>query len=191
MEIIKALNRGLLPPGFFALAEQIISGPIADVVTLKRNAPNDSLPQFSGGLAVADAPSQAGYITSAESEQYVYRANQIVIRHRFGRVVAVVEVVSPGNKSSHTALRKFTGKAYELLQQEIHLLIVDLFPPSPRDPEGIHKAIWDNICEEPFQLPADKPLTVAAYYAGVPKTAYVDSVAVGDLLPGAFRFHRS
>ncbi len=183
IEIRNALNRGLLPRGFFALAEQVISGPIPDVVTLQRTPSRVSVPPASGGLAIADSPPQARYVTSAESEQYVERANQIVIRHRLGRVVAVIEIVSPGNKSSRTALRTFTEKAYQLLQQEIHLVIVDLFPPSPRDPHGIHTAIWDNICEEPFELPPDKHLTVAAYYAGVPKRAYVDPVAVGDLLP--------
>lgn len=49
--------------------------------------------------------------------------------------------------------------------------------------EQIHKAIWGEIHEEPFQLPADKPLTVAAYCAGLPHTAYVEPVAVGDPLP--------
>jgi len=183
IEIRTVLNAGLLPPGFFALAEQVISGPIPDVVTLQRKPRCDTLPQRSGGLAVADAPPQARFVTSAESEQYAVRANQIVVRHRLGRVVAVIEIVSPGNKNSQYALRTFVEKAYELLQQGIHLLIVDLFPPSPRDPQGIHKAIWDAICEEPFQLPPDKPLTVAAYFAGVPKTAYVDPVDVGDPLP--------
>jgi hypothetical protein len=41
------------------------------------------------------------------------------------------------------------------------------------------------ICDEPFKLPANKPLTVAAYYAGVPKTAYVDPLSVGDPLPSS------
>ena len=65
----------------------------------------------------------------------------------------------------------------------INLLVVDLFPPSPRDPQGIHKAIWDEICEGPFELPPDKPLTVAAYSAGEPKKAFVEPVAVGASLP--------
>jgi hypothetical protein len=95
----------------------------------------------------------------------------------------VVEIVSPGNKSSQHALRSFVEKADELLRQGISLLVVDLFPPSPRDPQGIHKAIWDEICDEPFELPPDKPLTVAAYAADVPITAYVEPVAVGDRLP--------
>jgi hypothetical protein len=25
--------------------------------------------------------------------------------------------------------------------------VLDLFPPGPRDPQGIHKAIWDEIIE--------------------------------------------
>ena len=37
--------------------------------------------------------------------------------------------------------------------------------------------------DEPFELPPDKPLTIAAYFAGEPKTAYVEPVAVGDPLP--------
>ena len=62
-------------------------------------------------------------------------------------------------------------------------MIVDLFPPSVRDPHGIHKAIWDEFKEEPFELPPDKPLTLAAYAAGSENVAYVENVAVGDPLP--------
>jgi len=95
----------------------------------------------------------------------------------------VIEVVSPGNKDSEHAIRSFTRKAVEFLEAGIHLLIVDLFPPSKRDPQGIHKAIWDRIREEPFELPPDKPLTLAAYSAGGETVAYVENIAVGDRLP--------
>ena len=62
------------------------------------------------------------------------------------------------------------------------MLVIDLFPPSVRDPYGIHKPIWDQFREEPFDLPADKPLTLAAYSTGSEKVAYIESVAVGDAL---------
>jgi hypothetical protein len=39
------------------------------------------------------------------------------------------------------------------------------------------------FADERFEQPADKPLTVAAYFAGELKTAYVEPVAVGDRLP--------
>ena len=47
----------------------------------------------------------------------------------------------------------------------VHLLVIDLFPPSERDPRGIHKAIWDEFLEKEFKLLADKPLVLAAYDA--------------------------
>ena len=37
--------------------------------------------------------------------------------------------------------------------------------------------------DEPFELPPDKPLTLAAYDAGPPQVGYVESIAVGDTLP--------
>lgn len=116
------------------------------------------------------------------------RANRIAIRHRLGEIVCVLEVVSPGNKSGRAAFRAFVEKTVEFLEQGIHLLVVDLLPPTPRDPQGIHKAIWDEIEEEPFELPPDKPLTLAAYVAGdlvagIEATAYVELIGVGDELP--------
>jgi hypothetical protein len=182
IEIRNALNRGALPPEFFALAEQIVSGPIPDVVTLQRRTAPAVHPHTTAGVAVTDTPPRARFITSAEPDLYARKANRIAIKHRPGRVVAVIEIVSPGNKSSRHALRSFVEKAYEILRQGINLLVVDLFPASPGDPQGIHKAIWGEVREEPFELPKDKPLTVAAYAAD-PPTAYVDPVAVGDPLP--------
>jgi len=184
IEIRNALNAGLLPAGFFAMAEQIVSGPIPDVVTLKRRGTPAGPSCPGGGVAVAEAPPRARFVTSAEPDPYTGKANRIAIKHPLGQVVAVIEILSPGNKSSLHALRSLAEKAEALLRQGIHLLVVDLFPPSPRDPQGIHKAIWDQICDEPFELPPDKPLTVAAYSAAVPTTAYVEPVAVGDPLPG-------
>jgi hypothetical protein len=69
------------------------------------------------------------------------------------------------------------------LKHGVHLLVVDLFPPSPRDPQGIQKAIWDEIEEHPLEPPPGKPLTLAAYVADVPTTAYLNWVGVGDVLP--------
>src|SRR5207237_265847 len=90
---------------------------------------------------------------------------------------------SPGNKNSRAALRAFVRKAADLLWQGVNLLIVDLFPPSDRDPHGIQQAILDEIGDRRLDLPPDKPLTVGAYRAGPVKTAYVEPVAVGDDLP--------
>jgi hypothetical protein len=175
-----ALNAGLLPPGFFAMAEQITGGPEPDVVALELTPPAGDGP---AGVAVADAPPKAKFITRTHARPYARKTDRITVRHPDGDVVAVVEIVSPGNKNSRDAIRAFSRKAVQFLDAGIHLLIVDLFPPSKRDPQGIHKAIWDRLEEEPFELPPDKPLTLAAYSAGSEKVAYVEPVAVGDPLP--------
>ena len=119
-----------------------------------------------------------------ESAAYVLNANRIAIRHEFGQVVAIVEVVSPGNKDSRHAVRQFTEKAVDFLRNGVNLLVIDLFPPSKRDPAGIHQVIWKELTDAPLgERPADKPLTVVGYDAGDDLTAYVDPVAVGDRLP--------
>jgi hypothetical protein len=177
------LNSGGLPPGYHALAEQVMtSGPIPDVLTLQHH-PKSSPHHGNSGVVVVTATPRTRFIKRADVEQYAAKANRIAIRHPLGEIVAVLEIVSPGNKDSQHSLRAFVAKTVGLLRQGIHLLIIDLFPPTIRDPQGIHKAIWDEIYEEPFELPADKPLTLAAYSADVPKTAYVEPVAVGDVLP--------
>ncbi len=183
IEIANALNAGRLPPGFFALAEQVISGPIPDVVTLGRREEATDPSATAPGIAVAERPPQARFVTSAQPDRYAARANRIAIQHPLGHVVAVIEVVSPGNKTSQRAIGALVEKASQILRQGVHLVIVDLFPPSPRDPQGIHKAIWDEIRVEPFELPPDKPLTAAAYSADSPVTAYIEPLAVGDRLP--------
>lgn len=165
--ICNELNAGRLPPGYFAMVEQKAGGPEPDVITLDLTPPPGISP---GGLAV----DVAGYAS---------KANRVTVRHPDGEVVAVLEIVSPGNKESAHVIRSFARKAVELLQAGIHLLIVDLFPPGSRDPQGIHKVIWDRLRDEPFTLPPDKPLTVAAYAVGTETVAYVEPMAVGDGLP--------
>jgi hypothetical protein len=111
-------------------------------------------------------------------------ADRIAVRHhRHDRTVAVVEVLSPEDKASDRALRGFVDAMAPLILGHVHVLVIDLFPPGRYDPHGIHKAIWDHLEEEDFELPADKRLTVAAYDSGPLPVTYVEPVAVGDILP--------
>lgn len=183
IQIRRALNAGVLPPGYLAMAEQKTGGPEPDVVTLR--LPDPPVPLPPGGVAVADAPVHARHRAEAEARRYARKANRLVVRHPDGQVVAVIEIVSPGYKDSRDALRAFTRKAVALLDAGINLLVVDLFPPSKRDPQGIHKAIWDRVREEDFALPPGKPLTVASYVVGSSIVGHVEPVGVGDVLPDA------
>ncbi len=178
--IRNALNAGRLPAGYFALAEQITGGPEADVVALELTPPPNS---SALATTTVQAAPKTRFQFHSETTAYARKANHVLIHHPDGDVIAVIEIVSPGNKSTRHAIRSFARKAVEFLEQGIHLLIVDLFPPNPRNPQGIHKIIWDRICEEPFELPSDKPLTLAAYESSTYVHAYVEPVAVGDRLP--------
>jgi hypothetical protein len=115
-----------------------------------------------------------------------YRRKQtpVVVRHVSGdRVVAMIEVVSPGNKAARHAIRSFVEKAAELPDRRIHLLAIDLLPPGPRDPHGIHAAVWEEVAGQDYAPPADQPLTLAAHETGLTVRAYVRPVAVGGSLP--------
>ncbi len=178
-----ALNDGSLPSDYFALVEQRIQGPIPDVLTLRLLPGTPQPTNGTTGLAVATVPPRARLVKRSEAGIYAEKANRITVRHRHGDVVAVLEVVSPGNKGSRADLRAFVEKSADLIRQGVHLLVVDLFPPGPRDPHGIAKAIWDEFQEEDFELPSDEPRTLAAFDAGPRRVAYVEFIAVGDPLP--------
>jgi hypothetical protein len=136
-----------------------------------------------GGVAVAVRAPRTRLTQRAEADSYVRKASRITVRHRHGKVIAVIEILSPGNKGSQAEFRALVEKSAELMRQGIHLMVIDLFPPGKRDPQGIHKAIWDQFAEEELAVPADKPLTLASYDAGPDYVAYVEFVAVGDELP--------
>ncbi|MGC8642819.1 MAG: DUF4058 family protein [Isosphaeraceae bacterium] len=181
--LARALNTGGLPPGYFALREQSTRGPVPDVLTLELPSGGDAPDETGCGVSVAIAPPRTRVVRRAEDLIYVRKADRISIRHRHGQIVAIIEIVSPGNKASKNELRAFVEKTSKLIAQGVHQLVIDLLPPTKRDPQGIHKAIWDEFLEEDFELPADKPLTLASYDAGPPPAAYVEPIAVGDTLP--------
>lgn len=177
------LNGGVLPANYFALIEQRTPGPIPDVLTLELTPQSGENADEGGGVAVAAAPPKTSLVHRSDCEVYAAKASRIVIRHRHGRVVAIIEIVSPGNKESVADLRDFVDKAATFIQKGVNMLVLDLFPPSKRDPFGIHKAIWDQFSEEDVKLPAGKPLTLASYDSGTCRVAYVSFVGVGDKLP--------
>ncbi len=186
IEIRNTLNAGVLPPGYFAMADQRVAGPEPDVVALQLRPPANQPPTRAGGTATIDRLPQVRQSASIAESTYARKANRIVVRHRLGRVVAMIEVISPGNKNIRHALAAFVAKVIEFLRNGIHVVLVDLFPPTERDPDGIHRVIWSELTSEPFAArPADKPLAVASYDAGEPLTAYVEPLAVGDALPDA------
>jgi hypothetical protein len=101
IEIRNRLNSGMLPDGYFAMADQRISGLEPDIVALRLRSPEPSV-----GLVVAETPPRIKQAARVETEAALYarKANRIAIRHGLGRVVAMIEVVSPPRRSTSSAM---------------------------------------------------------------------------------------
>lgn len=188
-DIKRALNAGALPYGYYALVEQITGRFEPDVLTLERRNPaaeargDISEGNAPGLVTLQVAPPKVRFSGAAEEDRYAIKAKALTIRHiSEDNVVAVVEIVSPGNKSSRHAIRSFVDKSVGLIRAGVHLLVVDLFPPGRRDPHGIHNSIWSEISDDGFHSPSDEPLTLASFAAGETKRIFVEPVAVGESL---------
>lgn len=184
------LNGGVLPPGFYARAEQTTRTMGPDVLTLQtRDATTPPIGNPAAARMDATAtPPRVRFTAVAAARPPAFRQKRLAIRHASrDRLVAIVELVSPGNKASKHAFRTFVNKLVRAVDAGIHALVIDPFPPGRRDPNGVHGAVWPELGGAAFVLPADQPLTCAAYEAGDaggtgPK-CYVQPLAVGDPLP--------
>lgn len=139
----------------------------------------------TGMTALVERDARPAKSDQSSKERYADLANQIVVKHKLGRTVAVIEIVSPGNKDSKRAFKEFIDKTLQFINAGVHLLVVDLFPPTKRDPFGMHRAIWDEFEDEDelFEFPPGKDRILASYDAGREKAAYVEPIAVGDVMP--------
>ncbi len=110
----EALNEGLLPDGFYAMAEQHAHDRIPDVLTLRAPEKDRSLrlPEGDRGVALADAPPRVSHKMVADSAfAYHTRRRTLTIRHVSDhRIVALLEIVSPGNKDRASCVEDFAQK---------------------------------------------------------------------------------
>src|SRR5262245_20626155 len=95
--ISNALNGGLLPRGFSALVEQHAGGLVPDVIALQRRPRSSPPPEARGGAVVTTTPPKVRHVLRAQERISAARGNRIAIRHPLGRVVCMIEIVSPGN----------------------------------------------------------------------------------------------
>ncbi len=183
VEIRNALNRGVLPAGFVAATDQRVSGFEPDVSAHARPTRTPAAPS---GLAVAQAPPGVKRVAKleTEAEAFARRKNRVVVRHARGEVVAVIEIVSPGNRDRDHSVNRLVGKVREFLRDGVNVLLIDPFPPGEFDPAGLHGAVSRSWLGE--TSPTDElPPVVVSYDAGEPLTAYTDPLVVGAPLPDA------
>lgn len=178
-EIHRAVLK-LLPEDYYSLPEQQAAGFGPDVLTLKSDDWEDAT---VGGVATKPRP-KTKLFQETPTEFYLRKQKSVAIHHVSGdRIVAMIELVSPGNKNSRHGIRSFVRKARELLKQKVHLLIVDPFPVSSRDPSGLHAAIIEEFQDDPLVLPPELPLSTFSYECDDCVRTYLEPLAVGDPLP--------
>lgn len=143
------LNTGLLPDGYYAMAEHVVPPFAPDILTLGTGARGDSpilQPLGGGGVATATRVDAEVTLTGGRRARLKPPERRIVVRHAQGRqLIAVIEVVSPGNKAKVKAASSLVDKSVALLQNGIHLTIIDVFPNPTRLPQGFGGAIWRGV----------------------------------------------
>lgn len=186
--LMEWFNEGHLPAGYHALSEQHAGTRVPDIITLHspniltgRSAPAGD----GGGVALIDAASRLSRKLMASTElSYKGLRRTLAIRHVSGhRLVAIIETVSPANQDRLSSVEEFAGKVESAIRNRVHVLIVDLSPPTKYDSQGMHRAAWSFFDAQEYDLPGDRPLTLASYLASQIPEAYIEHIRFGDPLP--------
>jgi hypothetical protein len=181
-DLVRALEGGLLPGGYYAMAEQVIGGAVPDVLTLglTSSQPLD-VPDSDVGL---DASPAATITAVAEAPVYQPPHRVIAVRHRsHDRLVALMEIISAGNKRDAGAMRNLVEKTVVLLSKHVHVMLIDLHPRGTFDPEGIHNLIWAELGQNPIVLPQDRPFLLMSYLSSGRVKSFLEPRALGEKLP--------
>jgi hypothetical protein len=187
-QLRSALNQGILPGSYYALIEQYTGSIEPDILTLHSRFGTWPTPPLSGDplagvTTLLDSPPEVDVIQQAEDAHYLLKQSSLIVREvRGDRVIALIEVVSNGNKSGEFALERFVHKVATAIMSGIHVVVIDLQPPGTWDPRGIHDAIWRAVGQAGFEPPPNRPLTLASYTGSPDLTCYVKSAGVGDRL---------
>jgi len=189
-ELRRALNGGLLPRDYYAQAEQRASEFESDLLALERHdEETDAVHEYTGsdggGAAVATARPKAHLVGEVdEASLYALKRRTVTIRHATNdRIVALLEIASPGNKDRPQSVQRFVDKAVAALQSGYHLVVVDLFPPRDSDPAGLGSAVWEAIGGGRLTHPAAQRLSAAAFRVADRVSCYAEPFAPGEIVP--------
>jgi hypothetical protein len=126
--MIVANLRHKLPPGYFA-EPRVRLGTSAeiDVGSLEDESEVSAVSEGNGGVATAVwAPPRPTFaVTTDWPAQDLYEV-QVFDERSYRRLVAAVEIVSPGNKDRPEARRAFIAKCASLLREHVSVVIVDV-----------------------------------------------------------------
>lgn len=180
-QIATALNTGVLPSDYYAMAEQVATRRQTDVLTLSAVTPAAR----GGGTAVLETAPAVRLRKRAEAPaKRPKMRRRIAVRHITGHtVVAVIELTSPANKGRRESVRAMADKVIGLVEANVQALVLDLLPPGRFDRGGMHGAIWSHFDPAGYMPPPGEPLTLASYrFDDGEAEAFVEPTAVGRAL---------
>ena len=158
-----SLNRGVLPPGYFAEAQVHVGSRVeVDVASFEDEGEKSSAEpdESGGGVAVARwAPPAATLVIPAVFPDEV--EIQVFSTASGATLVAAIELISPGNKDRPEARRAFAAKCAGYLQMGIGLVIVDIVTGRQAN---LHDDLM-RLLEQPetFRLAGESSLYTVAY----------------------------
>jgi len=120
-----------------------------------------------------------------ESERAIYadKADRIAIRHLTNdRLVAVIEIISAGNKWTRPAIDQLENKVQTLLGEGVHVLLVDLIRSSKQAPWGLPKFFGFSDHKSDPETTEEKPFSLMSIRAAYCPEAFIELVGVDDEL---------
>jgi hypothetical protein len=162
-EIMRTLNRSVLPSGCFAEAQVHVGSRVEiDVAAFTGETSPSSGPsevKGSGVAAVTWAVSAPPLVMPAIFPDEI----EVQVFHMSGgaNLVAAIELVSPGNKDRPEARRAFAAKCLSYLQQGIGLVIVDIVSSRL---QNLHDELI-HLMDQPegYEMPGAPALYAVAY----------------------------
>jgi hypothetical protein len=192
--IKNSLNRGGLPDGYFAHMERRMGPFQSDELTLA-TPPTGPKPLNGhsarggppGGVAVATKPPQ---VTTRLTATPTRRTTVVVRQVVSSRLVALIELASPANKDRPENVAAYAGKAKAALDAGVHMVHLDILPPTKFTPVGLGGAIWAAVDGFDYPFSTARPLAADAFHARGVIDLYANPLAVGDELPVRRDVHR-
>ena len=125
--LARELNRRLLPPGYVARAEESLGLYAADVLVLETGEP----PGPTGSPVAIPTADLRPPLPLAPARVAEPRARRIaVFSARDERRVAVIEILSRGNRDSRARIAACREKLAAYLENRLHVTVIDVWPDS-------------------------------------------------------------
>jgi hypothetical protein len=184
-KVVAMLNKGLLPPRYFAETQIHFGGRVeVDVATLQREG-TDAAADSNGGVAIATTTETSVMMMPAVFPDEI--EVRVINTSAGPTLVGAIEFVSPGNKDRPESRRVFAAKCAAYLQAGIGLVVVDVVTERLAN---MHDELIALLKQEAiYRFPGNASLYTVAYRP-VRTTAEGDRIeirpvplALGQVLP--------